>query len=164
MEIRIQRALLQDYRLVADLFNKYRIFYGQAPDLLLAEQFIKERLEKKESVIFLASGEINGASEVLGFTQLYPSFSSVRAQKNWILNDLYVEEAYRKTGVARLLMKTALLFAREEQGSSMQLETAPDNVAAQRLYETLGFKRQPSASEYFLYSLDLKGPQGVTTG
>lgn len=164
MEIRIQRALLQDYRLVADLFNKYRIFYGQAPDLLLAEQFIKERLENKESVIFLASGEVNGGSEVLGFTQLYPSFSSVRAQKNWILNDLYVEEAYRKTGVARLLMKTALLFAREEQGSSMQLETAPDNVAAQRLYETLGFKRKPSATEYFHYSLDLKGPQGVTTG
>lgn len=164
MEIHIQRAKLQDYKLVADLFNKYRIFYGQKPDLLLAEQFIKERLEKQESVIFLAGREKNGRPELLGFTQLYPRFSSVRAQKNWILNDLYVEEAHRKTGVARMLMKTALLFAREEQGSSMQLETTPDNVAAQRLYETLGFHRQPSASEYFLYSIDLKGPQGVTTG
>ena len=155
MTIQIRQAGAADYSQVAVLFNKYRVFYKQKPNLALAEQFIKGRLEKQESVIFLASSSQNGKEEPLGFTQLYPAFSSVRATKNWILNDLFVEEGYRKAGVGRQLMLAALSFARKDQASGMQLETAPDNIAAQRLYESLGFKRQTPGSIYFLYSINL---------
>ena len=41
---------------VVPLFNAYREFYGQPSDLEQAEQFLLERLNKEESVIFSLFG------------------------------------------------------------------------------------------------------------
>jgi GNAT superfamily N-acetyltransferase len=68
--------------------------------------------KKNDSTIFLA--EENG--NMIGFTQLYPSFSSVSMKRIWILNDLFVAEVYRKQGVAKQLMDTAEAFVREAGG------------------------------------------------
>ena len=81
---------------------------------MLAESFIKARLENDESVIFVALADDGTPA---GFTQLYPVFSSARAAKNWLLNDLYVDVAYRKQGVGEALLKTAMDFARSENSS-----------------------------------------------
>src|SRR6185437_1518505 len=87
----IKRIDFSEYQLVTALFNKYRIFYNQPSDIRLAERFIKERLENNESVIFVALIDDDGKPAPVGFTQLYPLISSMRAAKNWLLNDLYVE-------------------------------------------------------------------------
>ena len=47
----------------------------------------------------------------IGFTQLYPSFSSLSLKSVWILNDLYVYEEYRKQGVGKMLLDAAKEFA-----------------------------------------------------
>ena len=49
--LRATRALLPE---IAVLFDQYRQFYGQKGDVDGAETFLKERLERRESVIFLA--------------------------------------------------------------------------------------------------------------
>jgi len=77
-------------REVVPLFNAYREFYGQPTDLIQAEQFIQERVEKEQSIIFLAY--LDG--EAVGFAQLFPIFSSVAMKKAFILNDLFVAEFY----------------------------------------------------------------------
>jgi GNAT superfamily N-acetyltransferase len=100
----IQRITTDQVLLVTDLFNKYRIFYKQASDIALAEKFLTERLANNESVIFVAL--IN--EQPAGFTQLYPTYSSMRVSKNWILNDLYVEAGQRKQGIGAALIKTAM--------------------------------------------------------
>ena len=152
----IKRISVDECRLVTDLFNKYRVFYNQPPDLELATQYINDRLQNKESVIFVAFATANNKVVPSGFTQLYPSFSSVRATRNWILNDLYVDEPFRKQGVGEALLRTAMNFAKEQGGTWMQLETATDNHPAQSLYEQTGFVKQTPEEGYFVYRIPLR--------
>ena len=80
---------------VASLFHSYRQFYGQAADLPQAHNFLLERLTQGESVILIAVAQNSNCFDCLGFTQLYPSFSSVSMQRIWILNDLFVLPKFR---------------------------------------------------------------------
>jgi GNAT superfamily N-acetyltransferase len=149
MTIHIQQATIQDLHLIAPLFDAYRVFYQQTSDVELAENFLSERLQKNESIIFFAIDEMERG---LGFVQLYPSFSSVSAMRQWTLNDLFVSEAARRSGVARLLMNRARQFAIDTNAKGLFLETGHDNIRGQTLYESLGYKRN---SEFF-YFLDLR--------
>ena len=74
--ISIREAALSDLEKVAELFDQYRCFYEQSSDLPLASRFIGARIANNESVILVAEGE---GGELAGFTQLYPSFSSISA-------------------------------------------------------------------------------------
>src|ERR1700749_5080579 len=132
--MQIKRITLSEYQLVAGLFNSYRVFYQQPSDIELAENFIKTRLQNNESVIFLAMADKDGEPAPAGFTQLYPTISSVRAIRNWVLNDLYVEADFRKQGIGEALIKAAMDFAREDGAAYVKLETAVDNFTAQKLY------------------------------
>jgi ribosomal protein S18 acetylase RimI-like enzyme len=141
-------AHLEHLDRVAPLFDRYRIFYKQTSDLDAARKFLQERFQKGDSTVFVASD--NGS--IVGFTQLYPSFSSVSMKPIWILNDLFVDEPYRKQGVAKLMMKTAENFARETGAIRIALATQISNLAAQSLYESLGYSKE---EEFYNYTLSL---------
>lgn len=151
--ITIKQIDLTQVHLVVSLFNQYRIFYGQFSDLGMAKAFLEERLQNNESIIFVA---VDGdTQQPVAFTQLYPKYSSARLSKNWILNDLYVAENYRKQGIGKKLIKTAMDFAQKQGSTFVQLETAVDNFTAQRLYENIGFVKQGADTDFFLYKIAL---------
>jgi len=131
---------------IASPFDTYRQFYGKAPDLQRARNFLTERLSKNESVVFLASED----GDPVGFAQLYPSFSSLSMQRTWILNDLFVSPAARGHGVGATLMERAKQLALETNVREMSLETAKTNFAAQSLYEKYGWKRNEMFYKYEL--------------
>jgi ribosomal protein S18 acetylase RimI-like enzyme len=137
MNARIVRATAADLDLVAPLFDVYRQFYGCSADLEAARSFLRERLERGESVVFLAT--LDGRA--VGFTQLYPTFTSVGAARAWILNDLYVSPDARRQGVGRALMDAARQMAVETGAAWLELATARDNAAAQALYRALGYRK-----------------------
>jgi ribosomal protein S18 acetylase RimI-like enzyme len=145
--MKIKQISAADYLLVTKLFDQYRVFYKQPSDMPLAEIFIKNRLENNESIIFVA---FNG-EEPAGFTQLYPLLSSVRATKNWLINDLYVDSKHRKQGIGEALLKAAADFAKKQGAVFVQLETAIDNYTAQSLYEAIGFVKQAPGTTSFYY-------------
>ena len=151
MPIEIKRIQPHEWQLVVDLFDQYRVCYKKASDLKLAERFIRERLDNNESVIYVA---MNGEKPI-GFTQLYPRYSSGRAEKNWILNDLFVDADHRKQGVGAKLIKQATEFAKVGGSKFIQLETTVNNYTAQSLYEGMGFVKQPPDEEFYLYRLSL---------
>lgn len=136
MSITVRRATLADAEAIAPLFDLYRQFYEQAPDAALASAFIHGRLANDESVIFIAEDD----GHLLGFTQLFPSFSSVRAVRIWVLNDLYVVREARRQGVARALLDAAAAFGRNSGAARLELETDHDNRSAQALYRHLGWE------------------------
>lgn len=129
------------------LFDGYRVFYEQASDPGLARSFIQQRLMNDESRIFVGD---KGDGSCCGFTQLFPSFSSVSAAPIWVLNDLYVEQSARKLGVGRRLMDAAREFAIDTGAKGILLETAKTNMNAQALYESLGYERNNDSLFYFL--------------
>ena len=139
----IRRATIEDLSQLAQLFDAYRQFYEQVPDIALANTFIADRINKHESVIFVAANnETNSAEkQLIGFCQIYPSFCSVMAAKIGVLYDLFVDSTARKTGAGRALMLAAQEYAAKNGMARLDLSTAKNNLKAQALYESLGWVR-----------------------
>jgi ribosomal protein S18 acetylase RimI-like enzyme len=146
--MKIVRAERKHLDQVATLFDQYRQFYKQPPNAAAARKYIAQRLTKGDAVIFLAED----AGKALGFVQLYPSLASISTRPIWILYDLFVAPDARTTGVGRALMERARQHGEETKACQIILETATDNLKAQRLYEKLGYKRD---EEFFRYALAL---------
>ena len=134
----------------AFLFNEYRKFYNQESNIEKCKSFLLDRVNKKESEVFLCVDEINQA---VGFMQLYKGFSSVGLRKIYILNDLYVDKKSRGKGVGRFLINEAKKFAIENQVTKITLTTAKTNKVAQSLYESEGYVCE---DEYLVYNLEIK--------
>lgn len=153
----VRRAGHADLAALSDLFDAYRGFYGQAPDPLRVRDYLAERLAREEAVAFLAEAAPaaddaigatadadHAARPALGFTMLYPMFSSVSTGRVYILNDLFVASTTRRRGVGLALLTAARDFARERGALRLMLETARDNHAAQALYRRAGWSEEPT--------------------
>jgi ribosomal protein S18 acetylase RimI-like enzyme len=150
MDIAVRRAVESDLDAIAPLFDAYRQFYGQPSDVPRARAWLRERMQRGESVVLLA--ERDGTA--VGFTQLYPMFSSVRTARLWILNDLFVAADARRLGVARGLLDAAAQACRKDGAAGIMLETGRDNASARALYRAAGWHED--ASQW--YSLELGPP------
>lgn len=131
------------------LFDEYRIFYKQPSDIDAARKFLEQRLHNKESVLLAARENDN----IVGFIQLYPSFSSIAMKQIWILNDLFVKSAFRKRGIAKSLMNFAVKHAQNTGGVRIILSTQVSNLPAQTLYESLGYSKN---KDFYHYALHLE--------
>lgn len=145
--LKIFRADASHLEALVPLFDGYRVFYRQPTDLSSARAFLSTRLERNDTVIFLAE-----LDETVGFTQLFPSFSSVSMKQLWILNDLFVKPQARRGGVATALLERARQHALDTQAKGLVLSTETDNKGAQRVYEALGWQRDEA---FFTYRLDV---------
>jgi len=142
--LRIRTATQADLESLARLFDGYRVFYEQSSNLEAAKAFLEERFREKDSIIFVA--EQNGA--LVGFTQLYPTFSSVSMERFYILNDLFVLPVCRGQGIGAFLLRHAQAFTKSHGYKGLALETATDNPA-QALYERLGWEKSDGFYHYF---------------
>lgn len=145
-DIEIKLVSANDVLKIEPIFSLYREFYGMKKDIQRTIDFLHKRLEGNESILLYA--ERNG--NIIGFTQLYPTFSSASLKKAYILNDLYIIESERKRGVARLLINKSIEIAESEGCVRVSLSTAKDNPA-QILYEKMGFKE--SSFKFYNYSI-----------
>ena len=145
MPLTVRHATIHDLDTIVPLFDAYRRFYGRPSDPALARAFLTERFQHHESIILLA---IDDGGVAVGFTQLYPVFSSVSCTRKYLLNDLFVVPAARRTGAGRRLIEAASAFARAQGAASLSLSTGVNNATAQRLYESLGWTRDESFYEY----------------
>ncbi len=130
----ITQAKPEHLDVLTPLFDAYRMFYKQTSNLKQAKTFLKERLSKKDAVIYIAFID----HKAVGFTQLYPTFSSVSMEQVYVLNDLYVNYKYRGNSVGQELIHAAKTFCIDNNSKGLTLQTAFNNPA-QHLYERLGF-------------------------
>lgn len=144
----VRQAVLSDLESIATLLDAYRQFYGRSSDITAARAFLLERLNQGESVIFVAFL----GTDPVGFTQLYPSFSSVSLARIFILNDLFVSPNFRKKGVAKKLMHAAAEFAKSMGAVRMSLSTSVSNQTAQALYESMDWQKD---DQFYYYHLTL---------
>jgi ribosomal protein S18 acetylase RimI-like enzyme len=144
--VTIRRAGPGDLEVLTPLFDAYRRFYRMPGDLEGARRFLRERMERDESVVFVAFENGNA----IGFTQLYPSFSSGAMARIFILNDLFVDPEARRSGVGSALLRTAAEFGRAEEAVRLVLSTELTNKSAQAVYEKNGWKRDTMFCVYQL--------------
>ena len=142
--MKVREAKLSDLKNLTFLFNSYRMFYGKKFDLKVAEEFLRSRIEKKDSKIFVC--DFN--NELSGFVQLYPLFSSTRVSKYWLLNDLYVDVNKRGKGFSKLLIEKSKELVIESKACGMMLETEKSNDVGNKLYPSTGFKKNELSNFY----------------
>ncbi|GGX96984.1 hypothetical protein GCM10011290_26000 [Vogesella alkaliphila] len=142
----VRLATLADLPQLTPLFDGYRRFYGRHDDAATSQDFIRQRLLQGDATILV----YEQAGELQGFTQLYPLFSSVATAPVWLLNDLFVAAPARRDGVGRKLLLAAGELARQHGVARLELATAHDNLAAQILYESLGWQRDVAFRRYQL--------------
>jgi GNAT superfamily N-acetyltransferase len=143
--IQIQRAQNTHLNELAQLFDAYRVFYKKESNLDDAKCFLSDRMDKKESIIFVALLK----NEVVGFTQLYPLFSSTNMTPLWLLNDLYVAKQHRGNQISKGLIKAAQEHCKITKANGISLETENNNVPGNALYHKMGFARDQEHNYYF---------------
>lgn len=139
MSVHIITATLDHLNDLVPLFDAYCVFYQQPSNPQQARAFLSERFLLRENVMFLAYDDEERA---LGFTQLYPIFSSVYMQREWLLNDLYVVSEARGKRIGEKLIERTIEYAKTSGARGVMLETAHSNIPAHRLYERMGFVRE----------------------
>ncbi|WP_434978567.1 GNAT family N-acetyltransferase [Daejeonia sp. YH14] len=140
----VRKAHLNDLPQLAELFDHYRQFYHKTSDLEGARFFLYDRLQKKDSEIFV----VELGTHLAGFTQLYPIFSSTRMKRYWLLNDLFVREDFRGHGYARKLIAAAKEHCKNTSACGILLETDKTNNIGNRLYPSCGFRFYDHAHFY----------------
>jgi len=141
----VRPATENDLEQLCHLFDAYRVFYRKTSDIEAAHKFLKDRIEKKESVIYV--DEEN--EKLTGFTQLYPLFSSTRMQQSWLLNDLYVLPEFRGRDISKKLIAAARMLAKQTGAAGILLETEKTNDIGNRLYPAAGFQLYQETNFYW---------------
>lgn len=134
--MKIRQATIEDLDKLTELFDAYRVWYRKESNLLGSKAFLEQRIRLGESNIFIAFAN----DEAIGFTQLYPSFSSTKLKRLWILNDLYIKEAFRGQGISKLIIAKAKEFAIKTAACGILLETETSNSVGNKLYPSTGFQ------------------------
>ena len=129
------------------LMRAYCEFYGAAPrdeDLLaMARTLIADR--STDGVQILARGD----GRAVGFATVFWSWSTLRAARIGVMNDLFVAPEARGTGVADALIEACAERCREHGATVLEWSTALDNHRAQAVYDRVGGR----ASRWVSYGL-----------
>src|SRR6202521_459059 len=139
-----QRDLEELLPLVAD----YQRFYGAEPDVERNRRFFSRFLHPSDVGLLLGAWVNEGLA---GFATLYWFFSSTKAADSVLMNDLFVREDVRSAGIGRALIERALEEARQRGAAHLEWFTAPDNVVAQRLYDSV-----PGATRSTWYAYEIE--------
>lgn len=132
------KAEVAHVQAIVPIMEEYRAFCGFESQPATTQTFLHHLIEDNKSSLFLAIEE--QTQQVMGFVNLYPSYSTLALKPIFILNDLAVSSKFRGRGVAKTLMNGALDFAKESGAIRVEFKTEVTNSRAQALYQSLGFK------------------------
>jgi len=147
-EITIERVGVTDLPLLLPLVRAYCDFYEVAPrdDRLVA--LSRALIDDPGEGIQVLARDDDG--QPIGFATVYWTWQTLDATRIGVMNDLFVVPALRGQGVGRRLIEHCRGLCRKRAATKLVWETAPDNVAAQRLYESTGAK----SSTWLTYEIE----------
>lgn len=122
---------------LATVVDEYREFCGFKESHTETKIFFQKLLIENNAATFIA---VNADDKVMGFINLYPSYSTLSLKKIWILNDLGVSSNFRRLGVANALINQVIEFAKSSGAIRIELKTQKINLNAQKLYSEIGFE------------------------
>jgi GNAT superfamily N-acetyltransferase len=134
----VRRDDLED---LLPLVRAYCDFYEVSPSdealLALCEALVDDPVN--EGLQLIARDE---HSRALGFATLYWTWSTTRAARIGVMNDLFVVPGARGLRVGERLIEACRERCRERGAVSLGWQTALDNEIAQRLYDRIGGVRE----------------------
>jgi GNAT superfamily N-acetyltransferase len=148
-ELQIAPVEAAEFERLLPLIAAYQGFY-EADDIRIERNraFFRRFIAPSEEGILLRARD---GEEIVGYACLFWHFSSTRAVETVLMNDLFVAEEARGRGIGRALIEASASVARERGSHHLEWSTRPDNLTAQRLYDSTGAER----SEWVEYELGL---------
>ncbi len=148
-EVEIAPVSAAEFERLLPLIAAYQRFYEvEDVDSERNRSFFRRFLAPSDDGLLLGARD---GGELLGYACLYWTFTSLIPAETALMNDLFVSEAARGRGVGRALIEASAAVARERGAAQLEWATAPDNLTAQRLYDSTGAER----SEWVEYELEL---------
>jgi GNAT superfamily N-acetyltransferase len=137
----IGRVTKTDLGELLPLMRAYCDFYEVAPSddelLVIARSLIAD--PEHEGVQLLARADDGRA---VGFATIYWSWATTSAERIGVMNDLFVALEARGTGVAEALIEACRAECAAHGAGKLTWQTAPDNVAAMKVYDRVGATRE----------------------
>jgi len=115
--MKIRRAKPKDLKKIVELFELYLAFYKKDLNHKRCQKFLAQRLKKADSIIFVVVAA--DQKNLLGFLQMYPTFSSLNQKPAWILNDLYIRESARGKSLGKKLLHAAQKHSEKTGANSL---------------------------------------------
>ncbi|WP_175480533.1 GNAT family N-acetyltransferase [Gracilibacillus ureilyticus] len=136
MSLIVRQAVSQDIPGLTELMYTYIVDFYQRPKPAAEkiDQLIDMLLTHDQGIQFVAEKD----EELVGFATLYFSYSTTKADKITVMNDLFVVENERGNGVAQELFQACHHYSNENDFAHMAWVTVKDNYRAQRFYEKMG--------------------------
>jgi ribosomal protein S18 acetylase RimI-like enzyme len=151
----VRRADTRDAREVAQLLHDFnREFDEPTPPVGALAERISQLLQGGDTVALLVGDGPDGVA-VLRFRAAIWSTGL-----ECYLAELYVTPARRRQGMGRALMQAAIHEARERGADTMEIGVDEPDLAARRLYESLGFTNRQGGADgplMYVYERDLRG-------
>jgi GNAT superfamily N-acetyltransferase len=148
-EVEIAPIAAAEFERLLPLIADYQRFYEvDEIDEERNREFFRRFLAPSEDGLLLG-GRAEG--ELVGYACLYWHFSSLKARDSVLMNDLFVAANARGRGVGHALIEASASVAGERGAAHLEWVTAPNNLTAQRLYDSTGAER----SEWVEYELEL---------
>jgi ribosomal protein S18 acetylase RimI-like enzyme len=134
--VRVWRAAADEAPVVAALLGGFRDHLGyDGPDDASLEASV-ERIIARDDAEFLLAGD----GEAVGVAQVRYRWSVWWATEDCWLEDLYVRDEARGSGVGRLLAEEVLRRAADRGCARVELDVNTENPPALALYRSLGFE------------------------
>jgi GNAT superfamily N-acetyltransferase len=137
--VTIGRVTEADLGELLPLMRAYCDFYAVAPSdealLGLSRALIAD--PEREGVQLLAR---DGGS--VGFATIFWSWATTSAERIGVMNDLFVAPEARGKGVAESLIEACRAECAAHGADKLTWQTAPDNMAAMKLYDRVGAVRE----------------------
>ena len=104
--------------------------------MILTEEMFHQLLASPNSHLFflLKDGQIAGMLTV-------GIYHSPTGGKAWI-EDVVVDETFRRQGLSKQLVAHAIEFVKSQQIPSLMLTSNPKRIAANKLYQAMGFSQK----------------------
>jgi GNAT superfamily N-acetyltransferase len=130
-----------DFPDLLPLVRAYCDFYDVNPSddalLELSEALCSD--PAREGVQLIAR---DGNGRATGFATIYWTWSTTRASRLGVMNDLFVAPEARGTGLAEQLIEACREQCRAHGATALSWQTAPDNHRAQAVYDRVGGTRE----------------------
>ena len=108
------------------------------PGRLSSAGYLEERLADPDSVVLIAERNHSHVGVAVAVIREVPPI--LRPSRVVLVENLAVDDKFRRTGVGRKLIEAALVWARAQDVTELDINVYEFNVDAIRFYEALGFE------------------------
>jgi GNAT superfamily N-acetyltransferase len=133
---RIRAAVEEDVPLILQFVKKLARYERLSHDVSVTEDLLRKNLfgEKRMAEVILAEDQ----NTAVGFALFFPNFSTFLGKPGIYIEDIYVDESYRRRGFGYAMFIYIVRLAKERECGRLEWSVLDWNTPAIRFYEKMG--------------------------